>query len=563
MRRFVLAFLAALLMLLGSAARSAGSDISFVPGVGTVLQSVQPASVPQPASSETGLSLESKANAPLPLTAPFRVTTIQITGNTVFSAEFLHHLVKDAEGKDLTLEQVGAFAERITNYYRSHNYPLARAIIPAQTIRDGTVTIQIMEARYGKVVIDNKSSVRDALLSGTLSPLQPNDQIAQDKLDRALLLLSDIPGLSVEANLQAGQTVGTSDLILIVAPLPGVTGGTYVDNNGSRYTGKNRLGASVNISNPLRHGDVLSASVLSTGKGLSYGQLSYETLLSAMGARFGGSGSTLRYELGDSLAAIGGRGTARVFSLWAKQPLVRSQSQNVYAQLQADGLWLDDRVDTDNTSKDRRLLNTTISLNGDFRTPVPPGLTSWRLAVSTGRVSFSGGTAQLADSATAQTQGGFIKYNVWANYLQNLTAKNTLYFAVLGQAANANLDQSQKMTVGGPQSVRAYDTGALSGDSGALVTVELRHLLDMPVWGADGRSQLMVFFDSARLSINKAPWLSGINQARLSGAGIGFVWAGTKQLTAQLSLATRLGSLPALVTSSAKVHAWAVVSKEF
>lgn len=119
------------------------------------------------------------------------------------------------------------------------------------------------------------------------------------------------------------------------------------------------------------------------------------------------------------------------------------------------------------------------------------------------------------------------------------------------------------MTVGGPNAVRAYDTAAVSGDNGTLVTVELRHSLDGPALGTDGRWQVMAFFDSARLTINKSPWLSGVNQARLSGGGIGLVWVGTKQYTAQFTLAQRTGTVPALITNSSKVRAWALLSKGF
>jgi hemolysin activation/secretion protein len=73
----------------------------------------------------------------------------------------------------------------------------------------------------------------------------------------------------------------------------------------------------------------------------------------------------------------------------------------------------------------------------------------------------------------------------------------------------------------------------------------------------------MAFVDSARLSINKSPWSSSINQATLSGGGIGLVWAGANQITVQLTLAERIGKVPALVTNNSKVHAWAVVSQGF
>jgi hemolysin activation/secretion protein len=553
--------IAAALLLLTSRLTEAVEPV--MPGAGSILQSVQPPGLPQPSPSGTGLLLDNKPSAPLPTSAPFRITTIKIIGNSVFPAGLLHDLVKDAEGKELTLAQVGELAERLTDYLHSHNYPLTRAIVPAQTIEAGVVTLEVIEARYGQVLINNKGGVSDALLSATLSPLGPNELIAQDKLDRALLLLSDIPGMSVESNMQPGQTFGTTDLIVNTASLPMVTGNAALDNSGNRYTGQERVSANVKITNPLDHGDVLSATVLSSGRGMAYGQLSYETLLNGLGTRVGGSGSNLRYVLGDSLSAIDGHGSANAASLWVKQPLVRSQRQNVYAQLQVDGLWLNDIVDTAKTQKDRKLLSTSISLNGDLRDLVPQGLTSWKASVSSGKVSFLDRDAQDADRDTAQTQGNFVKYNVWANHLHNLTARNSLYVALSGQTAKTNLDQSQKMTVGGPNSVRAYDTGAMSGDNGALVTVELRHLLDGPVWGTEGLWQVMAFVDSARLTINKSPWVSGINQATLSGGGIGLVWVGAKQFTVQLALAERIGKVPALITNSPKVHGWAVVSKVF
>jgi hemolysin activation/secretion protein len=96
-----------------------------------------------------------------------------------------------------------------------------------------------------------------------------------------------------------------------------------------------------------------------------------------------------------------------------------------------------------------------------------------------------------------------------------------------------------------------------------LLTVELRHLLDGALFGTEGLWQVMAFVDSAHVSINKIPRVSGINQATLSGGGIGLLWAGAKQLTVQLTLAERIRSLPALITSSPKIRAWAVVSKGF
>ncbi len=115
------------------------------PSAGSLLQEIQPVKPPVPSSTETELTIEREDGAKLPPGAPFKVKTLRISGNTLFDT--LHALVADAEGKNLTLSQLSELAARITGYYHSHGYPLARAIIPAQVIRGGIVNIEIIEAR--------------------------------------------------------------------------------------------------------------------------------------------------------------------------------------------------------------------------------------------------------------------------------------------------------------------------------------------------------------------------------------------------------------------------------
>ena len=129
--------------------------------------------------------------------------------------------MSDSEGKELTLSQLDELAGRITDYYHNQGYPLARAIIPAQTISGGVVRMEIIEARYGKINLDNSSRVDDPLLAATLSPLQAGKMVEQNALDRALLLLSDVPGVAVAATLQPGDAVGTSDLLVATTPTAG------------------------------------------------------------------------------------------------------------------------------------------------------------------------------------------------------------------------------------------------------------------------------------------------------------------------------------------------------
>lgn len=534
---------------------------SSTPGAGSILQQVNPVEPPTPSSTGSGMTIERQGGGKLPPSAPFEVKSIQITGNTLFDIPTLHALVADAEGTSLSLSRLDELAIRITDYYHSHGYPLARAIIPAQTIQAGVVRIEVIEARYGKIKLDNHSRVIDPLLESTLSSLQGGQIIGQAAMDRTLLLLTDIPGVVVNASLKPGDTVGTSDLAVDAASGPVVTGNIALNNYGNRYTGRVRASGAVSFNNPLHHGDSLSFSGLTSGSELNYGRVAYDTLLNGLGTRMGGSYSSLHYKLGDTLVPLKGHGTAQVQNLWMKHTLLRSLDVNFYGQIQYDKMQLRDHLDAPGMRTDRHLDNWTASLSGDARDALlsAVAINSWNLSGTTGHVGFDNEGAQLTDAATVKSQGRFTKWNATLARLQNMNSRNSLYLTAYSQWANGNLDSSQKMAVSGPYTVRAYDTGAASGDAGYVATAEIRHDL-----GQAGQWQAVVFVDTAQVTINKKPWSTAsaeLNSATLSGVGVGLKWAGPNQWSARTYIATPVGSTPALAGSTASVRAWVEIGK--
>jgi len=532
-----------------------------LPGAGALLQQARPVTPPQAPSSNPGLNVEQPGAAALPASANFTVQHIEIVGNTSIPTAALHALVAEAEGRTLTLPDIGDLAARITHYYQTHGYPLARAIVPPQTIASGTVRIDVIEARYGSVSVANHSRVSDRLLEATLGGLKSGMVVTQAEMDRSLLLLSDIPGLTVDATLKPGAQVGTSDLLVGAQPTPMFTGSVSADNGGDRYSGRVRVGATVSVINPLHLGDVLSVSGLSSGRDMDYGRVSYDALLNGEGTRAGASYSALRYRLGDVLSPIDATGNAQVASAWVGHPLIRSRQLDLYARLEYDHLKLHDHVAASSIATDRHLDNVMASVSGDVRDGLLAGaVTSWNASWTYGHVSFENGLAQAVDAVGGDTQGGFSKWNVALARLQGLGSEDALYLAVSGQWSSANLDPSQQMIAGGPNSVRAYDVNAVSGDSGYLLTVELRHAF-APGWL--GRWQAIAFVDAAHVTVNRDLFETGPNSANLGGAGVGLNWTGPSQLSASVSLATPVGERPELAGSTASVRAWFTLGKMF
>lgn len=499
--------------------------------------------------------------APESTTLTMEVKALRITGNTSFDEATLHALVADGEGKNLTLAQLDELAARINNYYHSRGYPYARTVVPAQVVQSGVVHLLVIEARYGKVEINNQTRVDDRLVQAVMSPVKPGQPVDQAELDEALLLLSDTPGVVVNATLKPGRSAGTADLLVEASPGPAYSGNLTLDDYGNSYTGHMRLGGNLYVNNPLRHGDVLSLGGLSAGSGLNYGRIGYDSLLTGRGTRAGASYASMNYGLGGSLTNLDARGSSETGSLWLRQPLRRGQNANLYGQIQYDAVQLRERIGAAAIQTDRQVNSWTWSLTGDLRdTLLSGGINTWNLGWTKGRVGFDDASAESVDAMAAKTQGEFSKWNLSLSRLQGLGQDKTLYLAFSGQWAGGNLDSSQKISVGGPYSVRAYEVGAVSGDTGYRGTLEFRYDLGA-LW--QGRFETVAFLDSAHVTVNQSPWTTGTNSATLSGAGIGFNWTGQSQWRVRTYIATPIGPKPELVRNPDTTRAGSEIGFQF
>lgn len=509
------------------------------PPTGGALQVPPP---PTPPRAEPAIRIEPQGVPPagVPSDARIVVNTLRLEGATVFDPGQLLALTGFQGGMQLSLADLQAMAGRITEHYRRNGYFVAQAYLPAQEIRDGVVTIAVSEGRLGKVQLRNQSNLRDGVAHGVLSGITPGEVITTPPLERGLLLLSDIPGVDVRSTLVPGASVGTSDLVVDVMPGRRVTGSVDLDNAGNRYTGAWRLGATINLNDPLGLGDVASLRLLTSGQGLKYGRLSYQLQVGA--GQVGVAYSRLEYELGKEFASLGAHGTAQIASVYGRYPVIRSRNNNLYLQLAFDAKKFEDHLDAIPAQTDRSSRVLMASVFGDHRDGFGGGgANSYFLTWSTGDIDIETPAARAQDALTARTQGHFDKLSFNALRLQRLGGPFSLYAGVNGQVASKNLDVSEKMSLGGMNGVRAYPEGEAYADEGYLATLELR--MDLPPLPASvpGRMQLAVFADSGTVRLNKEPWAPGDNRRTLSGAGVGLNWADPGNFLVRTYYARKLG----------------------
>lgn len=537
-------------------ALSQGAIAQQAPTAGNQLQQIPPPPVPQRAPPP--IRLEQRATPPSKSGAnelKIFVKSMQVTGAQLYSEAELIDVMGFTPGTELTLTELRAMALKITEYYRKAGYFVAQAYLPAQDIKDNSVTISVLEGRYGNITLRNQTNLSDALANSLLSGLNSGDIIATEPLENRLLRLSDLPGVKVSSTLVPGASLGTSDLIVDIAPGKRVSGSIDADNAGSRYTGEYRLGATVNLNNLLGQGDIASLRVLTSGTGLNYARASYQMQFDK--ATAGVAYSKLNYRLGREFAPLMARGTAEVASVFGSYPLIRSRNTNVNFGLNYDYKKFQDRVDLTASVTDKKAQVLTASLYGDHRDALGGGgISAYALNVSAGNIDILTPVALSADAATARTNGSFNKVGFRASRLQNLVGPFSLYAAINGQVASKNLDVSEKMELGGMNAVRAYPEGEAFADEGYVITLEAR--VKLPKFSEQmlGDVQLVGFADAGSVTINKNPWFAGKNTRQLSGAGVGITWAENDNFFVRAYYARKLGSEPAISAPDRSGRFW-------
>ncbi|WP_426688171.1 ShlB/FhaC/HecB family hemolysin secretion/activation protein [Rhodanobacter ginsengiterrae] len=533
-----------------------------VPGAGSQLRQLPPAPLPQQVAPD--IRIEQATAPPTSGESSVRVlvNALHVSGEQVFSEAELVGVTGFRPGSQLSLADLQAMASRITEFYRSHGYFVAQAFLPAQKVIDHQVTIAVSEGRYGKVTLNNSSNLSSRLARSRLDGLNTGDPITIRPLENRLLLLSDVPGVHVSSTLSPGATPGTSDLLVDVTPGRRVTGSVDADNAGNPYTGEYRIGATVNLNNPLGLGDVASLRVLTSGRGLRYGRASYQ--LQAGRATVGVAYSRLEYVLGKQFRSLRAHGSADVASVYGYYPLMRSRNTSLTAGLVYEEKSFRDHIDLFQSVSDRRAHVLTAQLYGSQQDGFGGGgVTSLFVGLSLGSLDIRTPAARAADAVSAQTEGSYRK--AWFNVarLQRVTDLVSLYGSFTGQVASKNLDPSEKLVLGGMDGVRAYPQGEGFGDAGYLASLEARLLLAGVSAHVPGQVHLLAFVDTGHININERPWYAGPNSRTLSSVGVGATWEDAGNFSVRTYYARKLGSEPAISAPDRSGRFWIQAIKYF
>lgn len=472
------------------------------------------------------------------------------------SEEELQAIVEDFIGQKLGFNGLQYLADLITEHLKEKGYFLAFAYLPEQDISDGKLVIMIQPGRIAgggewiRTVKEGEGiNLSNKRIFKTLNHhlLPEGDQPAEARrMERGILLFNDLAGVTARSTLERGRLPGTTNVRTRFITTPRYTGNLWADNYGNRYTGEVRVNALGNINNLSGMGDRLTGMVTQT-RWMSYANLGYQAPLGYQGLTGNLSLSYMRYELGKELEDLDYDGDAITAQAGLSYPMIRSRVNNLYLQGGYEFKALDDEQ-AGNNIRDRKFHNLNLGVEGDFLDRrLGGGLNNYAVTLTLGNLDRKGNQADYnGDQATAATQGTFSKINFNATRLQRLSGDLSLLVQASGQYSLDNLDSSEQFSVGGPNGVRAYPSGEISGDHGWQATLETRY--DLSGFNYfNSELQINAFYDLGGVTLRQDEWTgytppnsNETGNPVIMGAGIGAVLSRPQVYSLRTSLAFKI-----------------------
>lgn len=486
-----------------------------------------------------GIDIPAQTVQPTPPAAPtdlaVTVNLFRFSGNTLLSSDHLSQALAPFLNRPLGFQDLLAAADAVASTYREAGW-IVRAYLPEQDISEGEVLLNVIEAHFGGVDFEGvpgKRVLAAEVEQYFLAQQAVGAPLSANALDRALLIVDDLPGVSVAGTLAQGQSVGKTRLILLSSDEPAFYGDIGLDNSGARSTGSTRLSGNLRLNSPGGYGELVSLNLLHS-RGLSYGRAALMVPAGHSGLRAGVNASVLEYKVVDGPKANVDakiRGRSSSVGLDLTYPLIRAREHNLYLAAGAEHKRFYSR-DISQVSADYSSNGWRVAFQGNrFDKFMGGGVSTMSIQLNRGQL-----TSLKAHTQRATLPRQFTKVTYSLARQQNLMANHTLGLSLYGQHSNKPLDSSERIYIGGPGSVRAYPVSELGGDKGQLLTLEWR-------WRASPTVLLTTFADAGRvvrLAQPSAPRESHV----LRGYGVSLAWQAPHRITTQVTWSRRAGRNP-------------------
>lgn len=425
--------------------------------------------------------------------------------------------------EEMSIGQLQEVANKLTDFYRKNGLVIAQVFVPEQTIEDGVVTLHVLEGILGATIIENNKYYSTSLLKSPFKDLE-HKFVSKDRLESALLVLSDFPGLLAYGVLQPGVEQGETDLLIKVQEEVKHEYTVKLDNYGTESTGDIRFIATYRQNNALGNGDLLSANIVQSFSPTNsiFGGFNYVSPIRFSNYNYNVGFSTNSFDVGDATVT----GTVTSFHFGSSKVIERSRRNNSSVNLDfenktaetfsAGNLFSEDGITSlgfTYTFDNLDIVNQAINQGSVKLTQAFPGLLG----------SLEGAVGEQPSRPNAISDFTKLTWNIAR--LQLISKDQNLLIKTEGQYTGDLVPPVEQFGMGGPTNVRAFATSQFLADSAIYAAIDWNFnapgFFDKPAfdtWKWGEILQFSVFADYAYGTINEA---SGADISPLAIGGVG------------------------------------------
>ncbi len=402
----------------------------------------------------------------------FTFNGVHFKGNTAFSSKELDLIFANDKHKNISLAKLTQLVAEITKKYRSNGYILSRAILPPQVVKKGVVTVQIIEGYVKDVRIKGKSGKLADILQKYAKTVTESRPLKISDLEKALLLMNDLPGVTVKAVLTpAPRSPGAADLTLI-SDYKFFNVYLSYDNFGTRYIGPQETGGGVTFYNITTPGSSDSFRFITDSRTseLQYYEVAHSQAVGENGAKVTVGANYSNSAPQFTLADFEVRGRSNSIYTDFTYPLLRTRTKNFYVHAMANYQNVTSTILGQPFYDDRI---RSVVVGGEYNNiDSLRGINDVKMDLEKGFNIF--GANQHVNQSRPRGDSKFSKTNLAASRLQALPWQLSMLGAVHGQYAFNPLLATEQFSFGGPEYGRGYDPSEIVGDHGVGGKIELR-----------------------------------------------------------------------------------------
>lgn len=142
----------------------------------------------------------------LPLASLVYLSGVQIEGGTVYEFAEIAELFTHLLNRTVTLKDILAVTERITQRYQNDGYALSYAYLPQQNILSGEITVVLVEGYVSQHEMQGDIGPVMDRIKAMVQPILRERPLTKATFDRYTSLMSQIPGVSLVANVAPPKT---------------------------------------------------------------------------------------------------------------------------------------------------------------------------------------------------------------------------------------------------------------------------------------------------------------------------------------------------------------------